>query len=90
MTKDFSPTDGPVAGCLTTTRVSTNRFCSSDPCSAPGLDACEVLGELFQMASEFDPLGVQGNGPLGGFDRRDEGLLDEAIVTCSDRILLES
>jgi hypothetical protein len=54
-----------------------------------GFDAGELFGELVQMASCFQPVRVQGEGPLGGFDRLDEGLLDEVIVTGLEGVLLD-
>ena len=41
------------------------------------------------MASCFEPVRVQGEGPLGGFDRLDEGLLDELIVIGFEGVFLD-
>jgi len=37
----------------------------------------------------LDPVRVQREGPLGGFDRLDDGLLDQLIVTGSEGVCLE-
>ena len=41
------------------------------------------------MASCFSPVRVQDDGPLGGFDRLDESLLDELIVTGLEGVFLD-
>ena len=41
------------------------------------------------MASCFEPVRVQGEGPLGGFDRLDEGSSTRLIVTGFEGVFLD-
>ena len=41
------------------------------------------------MVSSFDPVGVETDDPLGGFDRLDEGFPHEAVVVDLKGVLLD-
>ena len=81
----FDPPYGPSRTAFPFPDSFTGRTGRSGGALSIGFDARELLGELVQMASCFDPVRVQGESPLGGFDRLDEGVLDEVIILGSRR-----